>query len=59
MPHHKSAVKRMRTSKKAQQKNASVKSEIRTYLKKMQEDPANTEVAGRPLPSWTGRCGRA
>jgi small subunit ribosomal protein S20 len=45
MPHHKSAEKRMRTSKKAQQKNASVKSEIRTYLKKMQEDPANVEVA--------------
>jgi len=45
MPHHKSAVKRMRTAKKAQIRNASVKSEIKTYLKKMQETPTNTEVA--------------
>ena len=45
MPHHKSAVKRMRTAKKAQIRNASVKSEIKTYLKKMQEAPTNTEVA--------------
>lgn len=45
MPHHKSAVKRMRTAKKAQLKNASVKSEIRTYLKKMQEEPGNADLA--------------
>jgi len=45
MPHHKSAVKRMRTAKKAQIRNASVKSEIKTYLKRMQETPTNTEVA--------------
>ena len=35
----------MRTAKKAQIRNASVKSEIKTYLKKMQETPTNTEVA--------------
>jgi small subunit ribosomal protein S20 len=45
MPHHKSAVKRMRTAKKAQLKNSSVKSEIKTYLKKMQETPGDAEVA--------------
>ena len=45
MPHHKSAEKRMRTSKRAQLKNSSVKSEIKTYLKKMQETPGNTELA--------------
>lgn len=45
MPHHKSAEKRMRTAKKARIRNASVKSEIKTYLKKIQEDPANQELA--------------
>ena len=45
MPHHKSAEKRMRTSKKARIRNSSVKSEIKTYLKKMQEEPANEAVA--------------
>ena len=45
MPHHKSAVKRMRTAKKAQLKNSSVKSEIKTYLKKMQETPGDQELA--------------
>ena len=45
MQHHKSAVKRMRTAKKAQLKNSSVKSEIKTYLKKMQETPGDAEVA--------------
>lgn len=45
MPHHKSAVKRMRTAKKAQLKNSSVKSEIKTYLKRLQEAPADQELA--------------
>lgn len=45
MPHHKSAEKRMRTAKKSQVRNASVKSEIKTYLKKMQESPADQELA--------------
>ena len=45
MPHHKSAEKRMRTAKKSRIRNASVKSEIKTYLKKMQETPGNTELA--------------
>jgi small subunit ribosomal protein S20 len=45
MPHHKSAVKRMRTAKKAQLKNSSVKSEIKTYLKRLQEVPTDQELA--------------
>ena len=45
MPHHKSAEKRMRTAKKSRIRNASVKSEIKTYLKRMQETPGNTELA--------------
>ena len=45
MPHHTSAEKRMRTAKKSRIKNASVKSEIKTYLKKMQETPGNAELA--------------
>ena len=45
MPHHKSAVKRMRTSKRAQARNASIKSEIKTYLKKIQETPGDKELA--------------
>ena len=44
MPHHKSAEKRMRTAKKSRIRNASVKSEIKTYLKRMQE------VAGAAPP---------
>ena len=45
MPHHKSAEKRMRTAKKSRIRNASVKSEIKTYLKRMQEAPGNVELA--------------
>ena len=45
MPHHKSAVKRMRTAKKSQARNASVKSELKTYLKKIQETPTDKELA--------------
>ncbi|HET9252146.1 MAG TPA: 30S ribosomal protein S20 [Candidatus Eisenbacteria bacterium] len=45
MPHHKSAEKRMRTAKKSRIRNASVKSEIKTYLKRMQEAPGDAELA--------------
>jgi small subunit ribosomal protein S20 len=45
MPHHKSAVKRIRTAKRDRVRNVSVKSEIRTLLKKLQEMPADKEVA--------------
>ena len=44
MPHHKSAVKRMRTSKRDRTKNIEVRSELRTLLKKMVEEPKNTDV---------------
>ena len=45
MPHHKSAVKRMRTAKRSRIVNSSVKSEIKTLLKRIQETPADKEVA--------------
>jgi small subunit ribosomal protein S20 len=45
MPHHKSAVKRMRTAKRDRIRNTSIKSEIKSLLKKIQESPANKDVA--------------
>ena len=45
MPHHKSAVKRMRSAKRDRIRNTSVKSEIKSWLKKVQEAPADKEVA--------------
>jgi small subunit ribosomal protein S20 len=45
MPHHKSAVKRIRTAKRDRIRNTSIKSEIKSLLKKTQEDPKNKEVA--------------
>jgi len=45
MPHHKSAVKRMRTAKRDRIKNTSIKSEIKSMLKRVQETPTDKEVA--------------
>ena len=45
MPHHKSAVKRIRTAKRDRIRNTSIKSEIKSLLKKAQETPADKEVA--------------
>jgi small subunit ribosomal protein S20 len=45
MPHHKSAVKRIRTAKRDRIRNVSVKSELKTLLKKLQQAPADKEVA--------------
>jgi len=44
MPHHKSAIKRVRTNKRDQTKNIEVRSELKTLLKKMVEEPKNKEV---------------
>jgi small subunit ribosomal protein S20 len=44
MPHHKSAIKRMRTSKRDRTKNIDVRSELKTLLKKMSEEPTNQDV---------------
>jgi ribosomal protein S20 len=44
MPHHKSAVKRVRTNKRDQTKNIAVRSELKTLLKKMADQPTNTDV---------------
>jgi small subunit ribosomal protein S20 len=40
MPHHKSAVKRMRTSEKARQRNRAVKSRLKSVVKKAEEATA-------------------
>ncbi|HLQ65661.1 MAG TPA: 30S ribosomal protein S20 [Candidatus Limnocylindrales bacterium] len=44
MPHHKSAIKRMRTSKRDRTKNIAVRSELKTLLKKMVEKPTDKDV---------------
>jgi ribosomal protein S20 len=44
MPHHKSAVKRMRTSKRDRNKNIAVRSELKSLLKKMTDKPADKDV---------------
>jgi len=44
MPHHKSAVKRVRTNKRDQERNAAVKSELKTLLKKLRQDPMNKSL---------------
>lgn len=44
MPHHKSAVKRMRTSKRDRTKNIAVRSELKTLLKRMADQPTNQDV---------------
>ena len=44
MPHHKSAVKRMRTSKRDRTKNINVRSELKSLLKQTVEEPKNKEL---------------
>jgi small subunit ribosomal protein S20 len=44
MPHHKSAVKRMRTTKRDKTKNVAVRSELKTLLKRMSEKPTDQDV---------------
>ena len=44
MPHHKSAIKRVRTNKRDQTKNIEVRSELKTLRKKMVEEPQNKDV---------------
>jgi small subunit ribosomal protein S20 len=44
MPHHKSAVKRIRTTKRDRAKNLGVRSQLKTLIKKIQEEPANKQL---------------
>ena len=44
MPHHKSAVKRMRTTKRDRTKNVDVRSELKSLLKRTVEEPKNKEL---------------
>lgn len=41
MPQHKSAEKRVRTNRRDQERNAVVKSELKTLLKKTRQEPTN------------------
>lgn len=51
MPHHKSAVKRMRTTKRDHIKNVNVRSELKTLLKKTVEEPKNKELMRETVSS--------
>ena len=44
MPHHKSAVKRMRTTQRDRTKNINVRSELKSMLKRTVEEPKNKEL---------------
>jgi small subunit ribosomal protein S20 len=44
MPHHKSAEKRMRTTKRDRTRNISVKTSLKSALKKVAEAPTDKEV---------------
>ena len=44
MPHHKSAVKRMRTTKRDRTKNINVRTELKSNLKKAAEEPKNKDL---------------
>ena len=44
MPHHKSAVKRVKTNKRDQDRNATVKSELKTLAKKLAQEPSNAKL---------------
>jgi small subunit ribosomal protein S20 len=44
MPHHKSAVKRMRTTKRDRTRNIAVRSELKTLLKRMADKPSDQEL---------------
>jgi small subunit ribosomal protein S20 len=44
MPHHKSAVKRMRTTKRDRTKNINVRSGLKSLLKRTTEEPKNNEL---------------
>jgi small subunit ribosomal protein S20 len=44
MPHHKSAEKRMRTTKRDRTRNIAVKTGLKSILKKVSEAPADKEL---------------
>lgn len=44
MPHHKSAAKRVKTNLRDQQRNITVRSELKTLVKKITQEPANKSL---------------
>jgi len=51
MPHHKSAAKRIRTSKRDRNRNTAVKSELKTILKKIGQDLGNKQLMSETASS--------
>ena len=49
MPHHKSAEKRMRTTKRDRTRNVGVKTEIKSVLKKVSETPTDQSVTSKAV----------
>ena len=41
MPHHKSAAKRVKTNRRDQNRNTTVRSELKTMLKRISQEPGN------------------
>ena len=44
MPHHKSATKRVKTNKRDQERNITVRSELKTLVKKVTQEPTNKSL---------------
>ena len=44
MPHHKSAAKRVKTNRRDSERNITVKSELKTLVKKLTQEPKNEKL---------------
>ena len=44
MPHHKSAAKRVKTNKRDQERNIAVRSELKTLVKRLTQEPGNSQL---------------
>lgn len=51
MPHHKSAVKRVRTNKRDQNRNTAIKSQLKTMLKNVSQELDNKKVVSETVSS--------
>jgi small subunit ribosomal protein S20 len=51
MPHHKSAVKRVKTNKRDQNRNTAIKSQLKTMLKNVSQELDNKKVVSEMVSS--------
>ena len=51
MPHHKSAVKRVKTNKRDQNRNTAIKSQLKTMLKNVSQELDNKKVVSETVSS--------